>query len=144
MQQNLSGLLANGNGIALELTIDPDLLLVHGDPELVRRLLNGLINRAVSRTDKGGMIQLFARNHNDQVWISINDSGPAVNNDDLLHIFEKSFVKTSTNSSVTGLEMALVKTIIDRMGGQVWVGGQERKGCTIFVCLPAIAPIPPA
>ncbi len=108
-----------------------------GDPELVRRLINGLINRAVSRSKKGGSIQLFARNHNDQVWVSISDDGPAVCDPDLSHIFEKSFTKTSSGSGITGLEMALVKTIIDRMGGQVWIGGQEKKGGTIFICLPA-------
>jgi signal transduction histidine kinase len=70
------------------------------------------------------------------VWVSISDDGPAVNEVDLPRIFEKSFVKTSSGSGITGLEMALVKSIIDRMGGQVWVGGQEKKGSTIFVCLP--------
>jgi signal transduction histidine kinase len=33
--------------------------------------------------------------------------------------------------------MALVKAITDRMEGQVWIGGQAKKGSTIFVSLPA-------
>jgi two-component system phosphate regulon sensor histidine kinase PhoR len=129
--------LAHSSEIRLELTIEPGLPMVTGDPDLVRRLLNGLINRAVSRSAKGDSILLFARTHNNQVWVSISDDGPAVSDADLPRIFEKSFAKTSAGSGITGLEMALVKIIIDRMGGQVWVGGQERKGSTIFVCLPA-------
>jgi len=122
--------------IKVELNIEQDLPEVMADPELVRRLLNGLMNRAVSRSEKGGSIRLYARNYNNQVWVSVSDEGPAVSDADLPRIFEKSFVKTGAGPGVTGLEMALVKTIIDRMGGQVWVGGQGKKGSTIFVCLP--------
>jgi PAS domain S-box-containing protein len=136
IQRNQAEVLAQANEINLEVNMEPDLPQVIGDPDLVRRLLNGLINRAVSRSEKGGSIHLFARNHNEQVWVSISDDGPTVSDADLPRIFEKSFVKTSSGSGITGLEMALVKTIIDRMGGQVWVGGQEKKGSTIFVCLP--------
>jgi two-component system, OmpR family, phosphate regulon sensor histidine kinase PhoR len=136
VRQNQSGALSQATGITLNLTVEPDLPQVMADPELIRRLLNGLINRAVSRSEKGSAIHLYARNHNGQVWVSISDDGPAVSDADLPRIFEKSFVKTGAGPGVTGLEMALVKTIIDRMGGQVWVGGQGKRGSTIFVCLP--------
>ncbi len=129
--------------VSLELTVEPGLPQVMADPELVRRLLNGLINRAVSRSEKGGTVRLFARSHDGQVWVSVSDDGPAVSDADLPRIFEKSFVKTSSGPGVTGLEMALVKTIIDRMGGQVWVGGQGKKGSSIFVCLPTTTPVKP-
>lgn len=122
--------------VQLSLSVEPNLPQVTADPELVQRLLNGLINRAAARSEKGSSIRLNARSHNHQVWVSVSDDGPAVNDTELPHIFEKSFVKTSAGPGVTGLEMALVKTIIDRMGGQVWVGGQGKKGSTIFVCLP--------
>ena len=122
-------------GVRLELGIDPCMPQVMADPELVRRLLNGLISRAVERSEKGAVVRVLARCHEQQVWVSVSDDGPAVNDADLAHIFEKSFARTSNGSSVTGLEMALVKTIIDRMGGQIWVGGQGKKGSTIFVCL---------
>ncbi len=127
--------LAENSGLTMELAIEPELPLVVADPELIRRLLNGLINRAASRSEKGGVIRVNARNHNGQVWVSVSDDGPVVSDADLPKIFEKSFVKTGTGPGITGLEMALVKTIIDKMGGQVWVGGQGKRGSAIFVCL---------
>lgn len=135
--QKQTGALAQTNQITLEVTIEKNLPFVTGDPDLIRRLLNGLLNRAVSRSAKDGAIQLNARFHNDQVWVSISDDGPAMSDADLPRIFEKSFVKPGAVSGITGLEMALVKSIIDRMGGQIWIGSQEKKGSTIFVCLPA-------
>jgi signal transduction histidine kinase len=137
VQQSQAELLLQTSGIQLKMNIDSDLPPVIADPELIGRLLNGLINRAVSRSAKGGTILLAARNRDHQVWVSISDNGPAVNDADLPKIFEKSFAKTGAGPGVTGLEMALVKAIIDRMGGQVWVGGQGNKGSSIFVCLPA-------
>lgn len=137
VHRSQSASLSQTTGISLDLEVEPDLPQVFADPELVRRLVNGLINRAISRSERGDTIRLYARTHNGQVWVSISDNGPAVNDTDLPRIFEKSFVKTGAGPGITGLEMALVKTIIDRMGGQVWVGGQEKKGSTIFVCLPS-------
>jgi signal transduction histidine kinase len=120
----------------LEFSIEPELPLVMGDPELIYRLLGGLINRSVARTEEGGIVRLSVRSHNGQVWVSVSDDGPQVSDEDLPRIFEKSFVKANPGPGITGLEMALVKTIIDRMGGQVWVGGQDRRGSIIYVCLP--------
>ncbi len=55
---------------------------------------------------------------------------------DLPYIFEKSFGSDRFNQTATGLEMAKVKTILDRMGGQVWVRGEPNAGNTISICLP--------
>jgi len=69
------------------------------------------------------------------VWIVVSDDGPAVSEADLPHLFEKSIVRLDTPLESSGLELALAKAIIDRMGGQIWVGGQGPAGSTITVCL---------
>jgi signal transduction histidine kinase len=125
------------SAIHLDVTIEPALPPVTADPELIQRLLSNLVNRAVHRSQDSGTIQLTARFHNDQVWISISDDGPAVEETDLPHIFEMSFIKANPTPGVTGLEMALVKTFIDRMGGQIWIGNQGNKGSSVIVCLPS-------
>jgi PAS domain S-box-containing protein len=141
VRRNQSQSVFHSAGVALELNIEPGLDPVIADLDLIRRLFNGLINRAVSRSDKGSTILLYARNHNNQVWVSVSDEGPPVSDSDLPRIFEKSFIRTGAGPGVTGLEMALVKTIIDRMEGQVWVSGQGNRGSTISVCLPTNKPL---
>jgi len=136
LNQTQAGTIAKTNNIQLKVKLEPDLPWVMADPELLRRLLQGLLNRAVSRSKLEDDIEIEARSKNQQVWIRFTDSGPAVDETELPHIFDKSFVRVSNQSGFTGLEMALVKKIIDRMGGQVLVGGQGKKGSTIFVCLP--------
>jgi signal transduction histidine kinase len=136
--QGQAGAQLQNAGAHLEKYIEPNLPRVMADPDLTRRLLSGLITRAIERSHPGASVRLIARYYQQQVWVNVSDDGPSVDDADLAHIFEKSFARNGNGSSVTGLEMALVKTIIDRMGGQVWVGGQERKGSAIFVCLPTL------
>ena len=131
-----ASILEKTSQITLELSIDPALPQVIGDAELLQRLLQGLLNRAVSRSEYDDKILIEARCHQEQVWVSFRDNGPAVSEVDLPHIFDKSFVKLGNRPGSTGLEMALVKTIVDRMGGQVLVGGHGKKGSTVFLCLP--------
>lgn len=130
----------------LKLTVEPvpSLPQVRADPELLRQMLNGLIVRAAARSLPGGEIRLAAREHAHQVWVDVSDDGPAVDDADLPHIFERTFMEMGTNAESTGLELALVKAIIERLGGQVWVASQGPVGSTITLCLPTAAGSPAA
>lgn len=125
--------------IRFTLSIDPDLSPVKADPELLRRLIEGLITRALIRSRVNDEIRLTAHGHRGQVWIVVSDDGQAVSEMDLPHLFEKSVVRLDTPLDSSGLELALAKAIIDRMGGQIWVGGQGPAGSTITVCLAVAA-----
>lgn len=136
MSKSLSTGLLHEKG--LKLTVEPvaSLPRVRADPELLRQLLNGLIVRAAARSAAGDEIRLTARENNSQVWVDVGDHGPAVDESELPHIFEKAFVDAGTTPEGTGLELALVKAIIERLGGQVWVSRKGAVGSTITVCLP--------
>jgi PAS domain S-box-containing protein len=147
-----AGAAAQNAEVRLELHLPEALPQVTADPELVRRLLDGLILRAISRSARQGAIWLTARTHADQVLVSVHDEGPAVTDAELPALFERTFVRTGAAQGITGLEMALVKSIIDRMGGQVWAGGDTGEnvscgaptsgalGSVITICLPAARP----
>jgi PAS domain S-box-containing protein len=124
-----------GRNIRFTLSVDPGLPQVNADPELLRRLIGGLITRALLRSRANDEIRLTARGQSGQVWITVSDDGAAVSEADLPHLFEKSVVRLDSPLESSGLELALAKAIIDRMGGQIWVGGQGPAGSTITVCL---------
>lgn len=138
LAKSLSDGLFQGRALKLYLNVAPDLPAIYADPDLLNRLLKGLIGRAVMRSEKGGVIRLSAREHQGQVWIDIQDAGRPIAEADLPHIFEKAFAGSGAASESTGLELALVKTIIERLGGQVWVRGEGAMGSSIVVCLPAV------
>ena len=123
-------------GCKLTLNMEEDLPKVYADPDLLIQLLKGLVNRAVSRSSAHDEVIITTRQHEGQVWVDITDNGPPVEKTDLPYIFETSFGTDRFSQTTTGLEMAKVKTILDRMGGQVWVRGEPNAGNTISICLP--------
>jgi PAS domain S-box-containing protein len=129
----------HSRNIRFTLAVDPDLPQVNADPDLLRRLIEGLVTRALIRSRANDEIRLTAHGQPGQVWIVVSDDGPPVSEADLPHLFEKSVVRLDTPLESSGLELALAKAIIDRMGGQIWVGGQGPAGSTITVCLAVTA-----
>jgi two-component system, OmpR family, sensor histidine kinase ResE len=134
--QSLRANLQRDSGIKLNLQIDSDLATVRADIGQLRQMLHEMIKRAAQRSQEGAEIHLHAYKQAGQVWIEVKDSGPAVSLTDLAHIFEKSFVGTKTGAADAGFGLAMVKIIMDQMGGQVWVSGQEPVGSVISICLP--------
>ena len=81
----------------------------------------------------------FAMSPHPKEEIDVSDDGPAVSEEDLPHLFEKSVIRLDASPENTGLELALAKAILDRIGGQVWIGGQGPIGSTVTVCLQGAA-----
>lgn len=138
MSKTISTSLLKDKGLKLSVEPVPSLPLVRADPDLLRQLLNGLIVRAAARSAAGDEILLTAREHANQVWVEVSDRGAAVPEAELPHIFERAFVDAGATPDGTGLELALVKAIIERLGGQVWVSQRAPMGSTIAVALPAV------
>jgi signal transduction histidine kinase len=135
-QRSLSeGLLRQGK-LKIKIACEPNLPLVLADIAHLRRLLQMLINRAAGRSKEGGEIRLIACQHYRQVWIEISDDGPQISDADLNHIFDRSYGGAKGSALNSDIEVILVKTILERMGGQIWAGGQGSIGSTITICLP--------
>jgi signal transduction histidine kinase len=129
------------NELKLQLNIDlePELPPARVDPDLMQRLMEGLISRAIHRSKQNGEIRIHMRQQEKQIWIEVGDDGPAVNTADLSSIFEQPSAQVDERLGSTGLEINMAKTIADRMGGQVWVGGQGPRGSIIMVGVPAVS-----
>lgn len=121
--------------VQLEVDIEGDLPWVHTDPVLLMRLLKGLLSRAVMRSSPGGKISLYARQRKGQVWIDVSDEGPAIKEDQVPYIFGVTALKSNSEAGYTGMELAIAKTIMERIGGQVWVGNESPRGSVITICL---------
>jgi PAS domain S-box-containing protein len=126
------------------LSINPvlPLPLVRTDADMLNRLLVSLIKRAVMRSAQDGEIRLQARAYKGQVWIEVSDDGAPVSAPNIMQIFDKSVAELATGSLKAGLELVRAKTMLDRLDGQLWVGGGGPRGSTIIICLPAISEKP--
>jgi two-component system sensor histidine kinase ResE len=123
--------------LRLETSLPTDLAPVRADAALLRKALQGLITRAIARSETGSIVRVSLHEQDWQIWIDISDGGAPIPDVDLPHAFEHSFAGGSLDS--TGLELATAKTIIDKLGGQVWLRSQDPAGSTITICLPTLA-----
>ena len=115
-----------------------------GDSVRVMQILNNILSNAVKYTPAGGMISFSvderprkSRNY-DKLVFRVSDNGIGMSSEFVEHIFE-SFTREerSVTNAVqgTGLGMAIVKNLVDLMGGAVHVESEQGKGSTFEVTL---------
>jgi len=89
-------------------------------------------------SDGSALIVTTIRNEEGVVTISVSDNGPGIHPDDKTSIFER-FNEISKKKH-TGLGMSLIKAMVDRYGGKVWVEdrimGDYKQGAKVVVELP--------
>ena len=115
-----------------------------GDHVRLLQILNNVLSNAVKYTPAGGKIR-FAVEEREQssgsfnrLLFRISDNGVGMSGEFLTHIFEPfSREEKSTTNTVqgTGLGMAIVKNLVDRMGGSIHVESRQGQGSTFEIVL---------
>jgi signal transduction histidine kinase len=115
---------------------------IEGDPELVRRLLDGLLSNAVKFTPAGGSISVRVARQGDRVTVEIADTGigiPAAEQGMLFSQFFRSSLSVRDEYQGAGLGLAVAKRIVDLHDGTIGIVSAEGEGTTVTVTLPAAA-----
>jgi signal transduction histidine kinase len=127
--------LAKGLKIHQKLESHPHL---QGDPRLLTQMWRNLISNAIKYTREGSItVQTQAVNH--RVWGQVSDTGIGIAPNDIRYIFDKFYRSRrpfTQGTSGSGLGLALVKSVIERHGGQVVVKSTLNEGATFSFFLP--------
>jgi two-component system phosphate regulon sensor histidine kinase PhoR len=119
--------------------ITPGLPLVLGNPLRLGQAISNLISNAVKYTPEGGRISVTVTMEDTKVIVKIVDDGIGISQEDIHHIFDKFYRvdRPETEGIVgSGLGLSIVKTIIEKHGGRIWVESEIGKGTTFAVVLP--------
>ncbi|MGD8854837.1 MAG: GAF domain-containing protein [Chloroflexota bacterium] len=121
------------------LDLPRSLPFVKGDYDRIRQILINLLDNAYHYTPAGGHIVVSARQVEDQVAISVRDTGIGINPESLEKIFDRFY--RSDEAVVqqipgTGLGLAIVQSLVEMHGGQITVSSQVGEGSTFTVYLP--------
>jgi len=105
------------------------------DPNRLMQVFMNLISNAVqAMSEKGGDLSIITSDADEEIRISINDTGPGIPSDKLKKIFDPFF---STKEAGTGLGLSISKKIIDEHKGSIFIDSTPGQGTTFVVCLPA-------
>ena len=114
----------------------PEEVHIFSDPELLAIVWNNLVSNALKFTDPGGTVSVTLTQTDDRVAIRVSDTGCGMSAETGKHIFEKFYQgDTSHAEKGNGLGLALVKRVVDIVGGEITVQSEKNKGTT-FVVVP--------
>lgn len=110
-----------------------------GDAERLQQVLVNLIGNAIKFTDQGGIKVSAAVPRKNELYIQVADSGPGIPPEQLPDIFE-AFRRGSDYAQRerpgAGLGLSIVKEILTRMGGEIFVASEPGVGSTFTITLP--------
>ena len=122
-----------------EKTLTP-VFFIHTDRDHLHEILNNLFENAIKYTPSG-MVSVNVAGDNNNVQISVKDSGIGIPAEDIPHLFQKFYrVDNSETREIngTGLGLFLSRKLTESIGGFLDVESEYKKGSTFTVKLPRI------
>ncbi len=117
------------------------------DAEKLLIAFQNIVDNAVKYTLPGGRVFISVEKQGDYVQVKIKDTGVGIPKSELHKLFSKFFRATNVihlQTDGSGLGLFIVKSIILRHGGQVWVDSVEGKGTTFTVIVPIVNNLVPS
>ena len=107
---------------------------VFSDPKRVVQVISNFLTNAIKFTSEGE-IKLAYKVSNDEIRVSVSDTGMGISEEDCRTIFDR-FVKLNACKQGTGLGLAICKNIIEKLGGRIGVESTLGVGSTFWFTLP--------
>ncbi len=103
---------------------------------LLSQVWYNLFGNAVKFTDNGGTIRVSCVRNENEVVVTIADTGCGISEEALPHIFEKFYQADSSHATKgNGLGLSLVKKIVELCGGEISVTSTPGEGTEFVVKL---------
>lgn len=125
---------------ALEIKVDVKEFVINADEIRLKQIMINLISNAIKFTEKG-MIQIKVEEDIEYFYISVEDTGVGISNDDLKHLFEnfKQINSIATRKyGGSGLGLLITKKLIQLHGGTIEVKSKLGKGSLFIFSIPKI------
>lgn len=121
-------------GLLLECDIDE--IVISSSRSYLEIVWNNLISNAIKFTEEGGTISVSAKWVDGCAVVKVSDTGCGIDAETGKHIFDKFYQgDTSHASEGNGLGLALVKKVIDNIGGEISVFSELGKGTSFTIKL---------
>jgi len=133
-------------GITIEVHCAADLPTETGSPALLadrdrlKQVLLNLVSNATKYNKDDGRITITAQCVQQEVHVSVADTGPGISPEDLAHLFERFYrIPGSERRDGSGLGLSVAQKIVQEHNGRVEVTSTVDEGTTFTICLPLTA-----
>ena len=106
-------------------------------PDYVEKVLSNLIANSFKFTPAHGYVHLHSRVADDFLWFEVADNGNGISEHDIDHVFDEFYQGSQGPATIgTGIGLALVKNIVEALGGTIWVERGRPKGTKMVLKVP--------
>ena len=132
--------LADIKKIKLKLSKTEDKIVMISDRLYISRIVENLLSNALKFSEHATLVEVkIEKISTDRLKIEILDQGPGISSEDLKLLFQKFQVltaKPTDGESSTGLGLSIVKTLVEKLGGEISCTSQLGKGTSFSISLP--------
>jgi CheY-like chemotaxis protein/nitrogen-specific signal transduction histidine kinase len=116
----------------------PTDVLLRGDRDKIIQVLENILSNALKFTPEEGAITISLTAEKDEGILAVRDTGKGIKKEDIPKVFDRfsQLECIDRHSEGTGLGMTISKTIIERLGGRIWIESEVGRGATVFFTLP--------
>ena len=122
----------------ISLSVEGEDILIDTDDIMLERALYNLINNAIKYNLPGGECKVEIVDKSKEVEINVKDTGIGMKDDEKIHAFDLFYrADESRNHTISGygIGLALVKDIMQRLGGKISVKDNNPRGCIFSITL---------
>ena len=116
---------------------------IAGDRRRLAEVLQNLLDNAIQYTLPGGQIIVSAEAGEDEIILTVSDTGIGIPKADQPRIFERFYrvdVARSREAGGTGLGLAIAKHLVEVHGGRLWVDSEVGQGSQFHFSVPVFNP----
>lgn len=110
---------------------------VAAEPLMLASIVRNLLDNALRFTPKGGRVDLAVFRNADKAFLSVEDTGPGIAQDEIDRVFDAFFRGRNPGGEGTGLGLAIVKRIVDGLNGSITLES-KKTGILVTITIPAI------
>lgn len=128
---------AEGQGVTMDLTLDPALPRAAIDPPALLQVFRNLTTNAIESMPKGGHLRLASRRDpsSGDLEATVSDTGPGLPPEARDHLFEPFF---TTKPQGTGLGLAIAREIVLAHRGEIRARDRKAGGAEFVITLPPL------
>ena len=124
--------------ISLDVELTPDLPRVLADEDRAVQVLTNLAGNALQYTSNGGKVMISAKRINDEIQISVRDTGIGIPAEHLSHIFDRFYRVDASRSRSrqagggSGIGLTIARALVEAHGGRIWVESAGKRQGSVF------------
>lgn len=124
--------------LQLEITLPEEASIIMGNPLRLRQMVDNLLDNAIKFTPENGRIHVTLSVQDTFLVLQIADTGIGIPAEDQPHVYNKFYRATNTRDRFkgAGLGLSIVKGIVDKHNGRIWLESHEHKGTSFTIMLP--------